>query len=55
VWGREFLQARRVDDSSLEGLCERLAREVAEELEGHTGKRWRCPRDPRSRVISYTR
>ena len=53
AWGREFLQARRVDDSSLESLCERLAREVAEELEDHPGKRWRCPRDLRSRIVSY--
>jgi len=34
-----------VDESSLESLCERLAAEVAKELEDHPGKLWRCPRD----------
>ena len=44
-----------MDDSALDGLCERLAAEVAKELEGHPGKRWRCPRDLRSRIVSYAR
>ena len=44
-----------MDDSSLEGLCERLVREVAGELDDHPGKRWRCPRDLRSRIVSYAR
>ena len=44
-----------MDDSSLEGLRERLAREVAEELEDHPGKRWRCPSGLRSRIVSYAR
>ena len=44
-----------MDDSSLEGLCDRLAREVAEEFEDHPGKRWRCPSGLRARIVSYAR
>ena len=44
-----------MDGADLIDVCERLAAEVAAELEGHPGKRWRCPAGLRSRVISYSR
>lgn len=44
-----------MDEASFAGLGERLAGELTEELHGRPGKRWRCPADLRSRVISYSR
>ena len=44
-----------METGSLEGLCERLVREVCAELESKPGKRWRCPRGLRSRIVSYAR
>lgn len=44
-----------MDDTDLSALCERLAADVAGELEGHPGKRWRCPSALRSRIVSYAR
>jgi len=44
-----------VDDSSLSDVCERLALEVGDEVEGRPGKRWRCPAGLRSRIVSYAR
>jgi hypothetical protein len=50
-----LLHARQVDRTDLSDVCARLAGEVAKELDGHPGKRWRCPRDLRSRIVSYAR
>lgn len=44
-----------MDEAGFAGLGERLAGELVEELRGRPGKRWRCPTDLRSRVISYSR
>ena len=44
-----------METESLNGLCERLAKEVAGELESKPGKKWRCPRGLRSRIVSYAR
>jgi len=40
---------------SLNDVCERLSREIAAELESRPGKRWRCPAQLRSRVVSYAK
>ena len=39
--------------SELSGLCDRLAGEVADELRSGRSKKWRCPADLRSRIVSY--
>jgi len=44
-----------MDDADLGALCGRLAADVAKELADHPGKRWRCPMELRSRVVSYAR
>jgi len=44
-----------MENERLDDLCERLAQEIAGELESKPGKRWRCPRGLRSRIVSYAR
>jgi len=44
-----------MESASLEGLCDRLTREVSAELESRPGKRWRCPAGLRSRIVSYAK
>jgi transposase-like protein len=44
-----------VGTSELSSLCERLAGEVADELRSGRSKKWRCPGDLRSRIVSYAR
>ena len=39
----------------MDGLCDRLTREISAELESRPGKRWRCPVGLRSRIVSYAR
>ncbi len=41
--------------SELSSVCEQLAGEVAEELRSGRSKKWRCPSDLRSRIVSYAR
>ena len=41
--------------SDLRSLCEQLAGEVAEELRCGRSKKWRCPADLRTRIVSYAR
>jgi transposase-like protein len=44
-----------MDGNSLRDICEQLAEEILEEHKDRPGKRWRCPQDLRSRVVSYAR
>jgi len=44
-----------MENESLDVLCERLAEEIAGELRSKPGKRWRCPRGLRFRVVSYAK
>jgi hypothetical protein len=44
-----------MDGNSLRDVCEQLAEEISEEYKDRPGKRWRCPPDLRSRVLSYAR
>lgn len=44
-----------MDDAGLRDLGGRLAEEIGRELPAGHDKRWRCPKDLRSRVISYAR
>jgi len=44
-----------MDSDSLSDVSRQLVEEIAEELKEHPGKRWRCPQDLRSRVLSYAR
>ena len=44
-----------MESESLECVCERLRQEVAAELVTGPGKRWRCPSELKSRIVSYAR
>jgi hypothetical protein len=44
-----------VSGSEQSGVCERLAGEVAGELRSGRSKKWRCPEELRSRIVSYVR
>lgn len=42
-------------ETDLERWCERLAGELRAEVGAGRSKKWRCPRDLRSRVVAYGR
>jgi hypothetical protein len=44
-----------MDSDSLRQVGRQLVEEIAEGHKGRPGKRWRCPPDLRSRILSYAR
>lgn len=42
-------------ETHLEGWCDRLAGELRAEVGAGRSKKWRCPRDLRSRLVAYAR
>jgi transposase-like protein len=42
-------------DVDLQVWCERLSGEVRAEIRAGRSKKWRCPRDLRSRLVAYAR
>ena len=46
-------QSRRMDENELREWCEELAEEVGRQVDTGRSKKWRCPPDLRSRIVSY--
>ena len=44
-----------MESDRLSEVCRQLVEEIAEEHKDRPGKRWRCPPDLRSRILSYGR
>jgi len=42
-----------MDEDRLGAICSELAARVADELRKDLGKKWRCPRDLRTRIVGY--
>ena len=40
-----------MESEALNGVCERLSKEVAAAFEAGPGKKWRCPPGLRSRIV----
>lgn len=42
-----------MENRDLQSWCQQLAEEIAVEVGGKRSKRWRCPKELRSKVVSY--
>ena len=42
-----------MDETRLATICSELSLRVAQESRGDLGKKWRCPRDLRERIVAY--
>ena len=43
-----------MEENELRGWCEQLAEEIGEQLSAGRSKKWRCPAELRTRIVSYS-